>query len=132
PRDKPEDDNNGYASNGTPPNRVSARSEPMGASDALDNDHVQHARALAQLARLGIFRRGRIAERLIVALELNDDVARQAIALDVLRLPAAYDRLAAELVERDLRLRHVLGPLLRVRHLGAHDHIALSHRDIPP
>ncbi len=41
--------------------------------------------------------------------------------------PPPHNAPPAELLERDLRLRHVLGPLLRVGHLGADDHVSFRH-----
>ena len=59
--------------------------------DALDDDHVQRAGALAQLLGLGVLGRVRIALGLLEAVELDHDVARQPVALDDLRLAAADD-----------------------------------------
>src|SRR5215204_7121259 len=96
-------------------------------SGPLDRDDVGAAGALALLLRRLVFGRVVVALRLLERFELDDDVARPRLALELLDRAAAHERLAAVFADRLGGVLHVLGVLLGVRHDDAGDDVAFEH-----
>src|SRR4051812_10958930 len=93
----------------------------------LDRDDVGAASALALLLRRLVLGRVVVALRLLERFELDDDIARPRLALELLDSPAAHERLAAVFADRLGGILDVLGVLLGVRHDDAGDDVAFGH-----
>jgi len=85
------------------------------------------AGALALALRRLVFGRVVVALRLLERLELDDDVARPRLALELLDRTAAHERLAAVFADRLGGVLDVRGVLLGVRHDDAGDDVAFGH-----
>src|SRR5690606_28914260 len=101
-------------------------------SDAFD----QHDLAVGHLPADGggalVFGRVIAIVRRLQRFELNDDVARTALALRLLVAAAARQNPGAILVEGDFRGRHIILVAFRITYSDAGDPVSLGHSFSPP